>query len=39
MIGWFMTSPPIWNPNCDVNNDSSIDMADISIAIDHFMQS
>jgi hypothetical protein len=38
IIHWFMVTPPNWNPNCDVNDDLSIDMADISIAIDHFMQ-
>jgi peptide/nickel transport system substrate-binding protein len=41
LIDAFMTSPGDlrWNPSCDINNDLSIDMADISIAIDHFMQS
>jgi outer membrane protein assembly factor BamB len=38
MIDWFMTSPPNWDPNCDVDNDLNINMVDISIAIDHFMQ-
>jgi hypothetical protein len=33
-----MTTPPNSEPNYDVNNDNTIDMADISIAIDHFMQ-
>jgi len=37
---WFMTAPPVilYDPNIDVNNDLSINMADISIAIDHFMK-
>jgi hypothetical protein len=38
MIDWFMTGPPTWDPNCDVNGDLTIDMADISLAIDYFMQ-
>jgi hypothetical protein len=44
MIEWFMTSPPNWNltdyscTNCDVNDDWSIDLADISIAIENFMK-
>ena len=39
---YWHTPPCIYcphSPNCDVNNDNSIDMADISLAIDHFMQS
>jgi hypothetical protein len=41
MIDKFMATPADllrWDPNCDVNCDLAIDMADISIAIDHFMQ-
>jgi len=39
LIDNFMVTPLNWNPNCDINNDLTIDMVDISIAIDHFMQS
>ena len=39
IIDWFMASHPKYYANCDVNNDLTIDMLDISIAIDHFMQS
>jgi hypothetical protein len=40
MIDAFMTTPgnSRWDPNCDVNNDKSVDMLDISIAIDNFMK-
>jgi len=27
-----------WDPNCDINDDLSIDVADISIAINHFLE-
>jgi hypothetical protein len=40
LIEKFLKSPGNtgWDSNCDLNNDNTIDMADISIAIDNFMQ-
>lgn len=38
LMAAFMTKPgdPGWNPECDINNDNSVDMADMSIAIDMY---
>jgi hypothetical protein len=40
LVDKFLAKPgdPLWDPNCDIQDDLVIDMADISIAIDNFMK-
>jgi hypothetical protein len=41
LIEKFLATPsdPRWDADCDINNDNVIDMADIDIAIVHFLES